>query len=136
MTEAKCSLNFTKPREKISQRIKNIAANSFLYAIGISMNNEQCIVRPTLVDLNLDELHYYPFIISMNGCDGGCNTTEDPIGTICVPNKMEDMNLKVFNMIKMINISETPAKNISCECRYEFGKNGTMIKVYVSVKNQ
>ena len=56
---------------------------------------------------------------------------------------MEDMNLKVFNMIKAINESKTLAKYISCECRCEFDgrkckwhKNGTRIRISVSVKNQ
>ena len=36
----------------------------------VSINNQQCMVRPMLIDLDLDELHYYPFIISMSRCDG------------------------------------------------------------------
>ena len=69
----------------------------------ISINNQQCMVRPMLIDLDLDELHYYPFIISMSRCDGSCNTTENPFGGVCVPNKMEDLNLEVFNMIEEMN---------------------------------
>ena len=57
----------------------------------ICMNNQQCITRPTIIDLNLDELHYYPFIINMNRCDRSCNTVEDPLGRICIPHKMEDI---------------------------------------------
>ena len=34
---------------------------------------------------NLNELHYYPFIISMSRCNGSCNTVHDPFGRICVP---------------------------------------------------
>ena len=102
----------------------------------VSMNNEQCMVRPTLIDLNLDELHYYLFIISMNRCDGSCNTVEDPFRKICVPNEMEDVKLTVFDTIKRVNISKTLAKHISCQCRCEFDENGIMTKVNVSVKNQ
>ena len=36
-------------------------------------------------------------------CDGSCNTVEDPFGRIFVPNKMDNVNLKVFSMIKGIN---------------------------------
>ena len=61
--------------------------------ICVSMSNQQFMVRPTLIDLNLEELHYYLFIISMNRCDGSCNNIEYPFGRICVPNKMEDVNL-------------------------------------------
>ena len=85
-----------------------------------SNSNQQCMVRSTLIDLNLNEIHYYPFIISMNRCDGSWNTTEDCFGRIWVPNKMEDMNLKVFNMIKVINEPKTLAKHISYEYRCAF----------------
>ena len=97
-------------------------------------------LRPTLVDLSIDELHYYPFIISMNRCDGSCNTVEDPSGRICVPNKMEDLNLKVLNMINGINQLKVIAK-VSLDVNLMVGnvtrgKNGTMITVSVSEKNQ
>ena len=53
----------------------------------VSMNNQPCMVRPTLVDLNPSELYYYPFTIIMDRCDGSCSTVKDPGGIICVPNK-------------------------------------------------
>ena len=83
----------------------------------VFMNNQQCSVRPTLIDLYLEELHYYPFILSMSRCDGSCNNIEDPFGRICV--KMEDMNLKVFDMIKWINESKT-TKRTPCEIENSF----------------
>ena len=30
----------------------------------VSMNNQACSVRPMLIDLNLDELYYYPTIVN------------------------------------------------------------------------
>lgn len=48
----------------------------------LSMNNQLCLVRSTLVDLNLDERHSYPFIISSYRFDGGSNTAEDPFGIL------------------------------------------------------
>ena len=56
----------------------------------------------------------------MNKCDMSCNAFDDLFARRCFPNKMEDMNLKVFKMIKAINESKTLAKYISCECRCEF----------------
>lgn len=68
---------------------------------------------------------------------------EDPFGRICVSNKTEDVNLKVFNMMNGINELKTVAKNISRECRYKsdgrkqkWDKNGTTVSVSVSVKKQ
>ena len=36
---------------------------------------------------------------------------------VCIPNKTEDLNLRVFNMITEIIESKTLAKHISCECK-------------------
>ena len=39
------------------------------------------------------------------------------LNKVCVPNKTEDLNLSVFNMITGINESETLTKHISCKCK-------------------
>ena len=46
-----------------------------------------CLVRPALVDLIPNELHYYPLMVSLD--NGSCNTLDDPSDRICVPNKTE-----------------------------------------------
>ena len=38
-----------------------------------SLNDEVCIIRPTLIDSNLIEVKYYPFMISLDKCNGSCN---------------------------------------------------------------
>ena len=91
---------------EIASFIKQIVLVLVLLGFGgslstecISMNNQPCMVRPTLLDLNLDELHYYPCIISLHRCYGSCNTVEHQFGRMCLLNKI-DLNLKVFNMFK------------------------------------
>ena len=37
------------------------------------LNDEPCMVRPTLVDMNPTDLKYYLIIISLNKCTGKCN---------------------------------------------------------------
>ena len=56
------------------------------------------IVKPRLFDLNLEELHNYPFIFSLNRCNGSCNTPNDLSSRICIVDKTEDVNLNVFDM--------------------------------------
>ena len=46
-------------------------------------------------------------MVSIHWCDGSCNIIEDLFGRICVPNEIEGLNLKVFNVIKRINESKT-----------------------------
>ena len=50
-------------------------------------------------------------------CHGSCNTVENPCSKICVTKKIENVNLKVFNVMQGINESKTLMKHISCECR-------------------
>ena len=43
---------------------------------------------------------------------------------VCIPNKTEDLNLSMFNMITEINESKKLPKHLSCECKCRFvGKN-------------
>ena len=39
----------------------------------VFLNDEPCMLRSTLIDMNPVVLKYYPFIISLNKCTGSCN---------------------------------------------------------------
>ena len=65
----------------------------------ISLNNLPCQTRPTLVNINSNQPLYYPFTISVNKCGGSCNTIDDPNTRAYVPNKVRNMNVKVFNLL-------------------------------------
>ena len=49
-----------------------------------------------------------------------CNNLNDLSNKVYVPNKTEDINLSMFNMIIGINESEALTKHVSCECKSEF----------------
>ena len=68
----------------------------------VFMYNKTCMFGLTLIDFSPDVLHYYPLITSLDRYGGSCNTVEDPFGRICVPNKIDDVKFKVFNLIKEI----------------------------------
>ena len=63
----------------------------------LSLSNKPCMTRPTFVDLNPDkcnqELRYYPFMVSLDRCNGNFNTLDDPSARSCVQNKIENGNL-------------------------------------------
>ena len=73
----------------------------------VSLNNESCIARPTLIDLNPIELNYYPFMISPDKCNGSFNAVDDLPMKICVLNKTKDENIKIFDMITRIYENKT-----------------------------
>ena len=90
----------------------------------ISWSNQKCMTQPTLINLYSNEysqeFHYYPFAVKLDRCAGSCNTINDLSNKACVPNKTEDLNLSVFNMITGINESKTLTKHVSCECKCKF----------------
>ena len=111
-----------------------------------SLSDQKCMIQPILIYLHPDrynhELHYYPFEIKLDRCFGSCNIFNDLSNKVCVPNKAEDLNLSMFNMITGINESKALTKHISCKCKCRFdGKNVIQINgeitinVDVSVKN-
>lgn len=66
---------------------------------SMSLNNEQCETRSALFDLNSVELNCYRFIINVDKCNKTCNNLTKISGRICVPNKTEELNLILINMI-------------------------------------
>ena len=43
--------------------------------------------------------HYFSFAVQSDSCVGSFNTLNDLSNKVCVPNKTEELNLNVFNMI-------------------------------------
>ena len=90
----------------------------------VSLSNQKCLIQLTLINLHHNEysqkLHYYPFVVKLHRCVGSYNTLNNLSNKVCVPNKTEDLNLSVFNMIAGINESKTVTKHISCECKCRF----------------
>ena len=52
-------------------------------------------------------------MIKLDSCNRICNTLDDPYDRICGPNKTEDVNSNVFDMITRTNESKTLSKHIS-----------------------
>ena len=48
-----------------------------------------------LTDLNL-EVHYYPLMVSLDKCNGSCNTLDDLSSKIYCDVETEDVTLKVL----------------------------------------
>ena len=69
----------------------------------ISINNQECKVRPEIVDVSSNNPIFYPFSVKMNRCSGNCNSINDPYARICVPDIVKNLNVKVFNLMSRTN---------------------------------
>ena len=57
----------------------------------ISMKNQECKVRPEVINVNSNEPVFYPFSIKTSKCSDSCNNINDPYTKICVPNVIKDL---------------------------------------------
>ena len=65
-------------------------------------------------------IHYYQFEVRLYRRIGSFNNINDLSNKVSVPNKTQDLNLSVLNMIAGINESKILTKHISCKCKYRF----------------
>ena len=90
----------------------------------VPLSNQKCMTQSTLINLHPNkcsqEFHYYPFAVKLDKCVGSCKILNDLSNKVCVPDKTEDLNLTMFNMITGINESKTLTNHISCECKCRF----------------
>ena len=83
----------------------------------VSLNNQQCMTQPTLINLHSNEyiqgLHYFPFALNLDKYVEvyrwvrRYSTLNDLSSRVSVRNKTKDFNLHVFNMITGITELKT-----------------------------
>ena len=56
----------------------------------VSMNNQECKVRPEIISINSNNPMFYPFSIKVNKCSGNCNNINDPYARICAPDVIKN----------------------------------------------
>ena len=50
----------------------------------ISLKNQECKLRPEIVNIDSNDPIFYPFSIKINKCSGNCNNISNPYARICV----------------------------------------------------
>ena len=83
----------------------------------VSMNNQECKIRPEIINLKTNESVFHPYSIKINRCKGSCNTINDPYAKICVFDKIENTNVKVFNIMSRTNETRHIKWHKACKCR-------------------
>ena len=91
-----------------------IGVNSFSC---ISMNNQECKVRPEIIYVNSDEPVFYPFSIKTSKCSGSCNNINDPYAKMCVPDVVKNLNVKVFNLMSRTTETRHVKWHETCKCK-------------------
>ena len=80
------------------------------------MNNQECTVRPKIVDVSSNNPTFYPFSVKINRRSGNCNSINDPYAKICVPDVVKNLNVKVFNLMSRTNETKSIKLHETCKC--------------------
>ena len=51
----------------------------------VLLKNEECKVRPKIVNVSTNNPIFYPFSVKINRCSSNCNNINDPYAKMCVP---------------------------------------------------
>ena len=89
----------------------------------VSLKNQPCKARPTIVNINSDKTSFYSFTVSVNKCSRSCSTVDDLYNQVFVPNKVKNMNVEVFNLISGVNETRFIDQHESCKCKCGLNKS-------------
>ena len=82
----------------------------------ISIKNQECKVRPEIINVNSNNPIFYHFSIKINKCSGDCNNTNNPYAKICIPDVIKDLNVNVFNLMSSNDETRFIKWHETCKC--------------------
>ena len=82
----------------------------------ISMNNQECKTRPKMIDINANEPVFYPCSIRVNKCSGSCSNINNLYAKLCIPDVVEKLNVKIFNLMLRNNETRQILWHETCVC--------------------
>ena len=88
----------------------------------ISIKNEECKVRPEIINISSSNPIFYPFSIKVNKCNVNCNNVNNPYAKIGVPDVVKNLNVKVFNLMSRNNETRHIQWHETCECTCRLDK--------------
>ena len=65
----------------------------------VSVVNQKCMPRPKILDVKegVGEALFYPYNVLVNKCSGSCDSLDNPMTKLCVPNVIKRVNMQVYN---------------------------------------
>ena len=84
----------------------------------VSVVNQKCMPRPKILDVNerAGEALFYPYNVLVKKCSGSCNTLDNPMAKLCVPNVIKRVNMQVYNFLMMLKETRNVLWHESCKC--------------------
>ena len=84
----------------------------------VSVINRKCMPRPKILDVNegVGEALFYPYNVLVNKCSGSCDTINNHMAKLCVPDIIKRVNMQVYNFLMILNETRSVLWHESCKC--------------------
>ena len=84
----------------------------------VSVVNQKCMPRPKILDVNegVGEALFYPYNVQVNKYSGSCNTLDNPMAKLCVPNVIKGVNMQVYHFLMRLNETRSVLWHESRKC--------------------
>ena len=83
----------------------------------VSMNNQECKIRPQLIYVNSNEPSFYSYNVLLNKCSGSCNNINGPYAKFCVPDVVKNINVREFDLTSRTNETRPIKWHETCKCK-------------------
>ena len=102
----------------INLAINLLSINKTKASECVSVVNQKCMPRPKILVVNegVGEALFYPYNVLVNKCSVSCNTLDDPMAKMYVPNIIKNFNMKIYNFLTRLNETRNVLRHESCKC--------------------
>ena len=89
----------------------------------ISMTNQECKVRPQIVNVTGNDPVFFLFSIKTSKSSGSCNNIINPCANLGVPDVVKNLNVKVFNLASEANETRCIEWHEMCKSKFRFSSS-------------
>ena len=83
----------------------------------VSVNNQECRIRPQIMNIKSNESSCYPYSTVVKKCSGSCTNINDSYSELCVPYVVKNINVKAFNLVSRTNETRHIEWHETCKCK-------------------
>ena len=96
----------------------------------LSVTNQKCMPRPKILNVNegVGEALFYLSNVLVNKCSGSCDTLNDPMAKLCIPDVIKSVNMKIYNFLIRLNETRNVLWHESCKCVCQLNSSVCNIK--------
>ena len=83
----------------------------------VSVNNQECKVKPEMINTNGNESLFYPYSVKISKRCGICNIINDQYENLRDPDIVKNININVFNLMSRTNETRYIKQHETSKCK-------------------